>query len=60
MIVSTGDEVTFDLGDRILILAPHPDDETIATGGVIQKDDGFLQAIGDRCGSIGVSVRLPA
>jgi LmbE family N-acetylglucosaminyl deacetylase len=23
--------------DRILILAPHPDDETIATGGIIQK-----------------------
>lgn len=23
--------------DRILILAPHPDDETIATGGVIQR-----------------------
>ncbi|BCU81420.1 hypothetical protein JIR001_12030 [Polycladomyces abyssicola] len=25
------------LGDRILIAAPHPDDETIATGGVIQR-----------------------
>ncbi len=30
-------ELTFDPSDRILILAPHPDDETIATGGVIQK-----------------------
>ena len=31
------DELTLDPNDRILILAPHPDDETIATGGVIQK-----------------------
>jgi LmbE family N-acetylglucosaminyl deacetylase len=30
-------ELTLDKNDRILILAPHPDDETIATGGVIQK-----------------------
>jgi LmbE family N-acetylglucosaminyl deacetylase len=30
-------EITLDASDRILILAPHPDDETIATGGVIQK-----------------------
>ncbi len=30
-------ELTLDPNDRILILAPHPDDETIATGGVIQK-----------------------
>jgi LmbE family N-acetylglucosaminyl deacetylase len=30
-------ELTLDASDRILILAPHPDDETIATGGVIQK-----------------------
>lgn len=27
----------FNKSDRILILAPHPDDETIACGGVIQK-----------------------
>jgi len=32
-----GEVITFDASDRILILAPHPDDETIATGGVIQK-----------------------
>jgi len=31
------DEVTFESDDRILILAPHPDDEVIACGGVIQK-----------------------
>ena len=31
------DELTFDASDRILIFAPHPDDESIATGGVIQK-----------------------
>jgi LmbE family N-acetylglucosaminyl deacetylase len=30
-------EVTLQSDDRILILAPHPDDETIATGGIIQK-----------------------
>ncbi len=30
-------EVTLRPGDRILIFAPHPDDETIATGGIIQK-----------------------
>jgi LmbE family N-acetylglucosaminyl deacetylase len=35
--MNTGDEITFEASDRILILAPHPDDETIATGGVIQK-----------------------
>ncbi|MCM8766398.1 MAG: PIG-L family deacetylase [Candidatus Omnitrophica bacterium] len=29
--------IEFSKGDRILILAPHPDDETIGTGGVIQK-----------------------
>ena len=27
----------FTASDRILILAPHPDDEVMATGGVIQK-----------------------
>jgi LmbE family N-acetylglucosaminyl deacetylase len=31
------DQVALDPGDRVLILAPHPDDETIATGGIIQK-----------------------
>lgn len=35
--MSTGDPLTLDASDRLLILAPHPDDETIATGGVIQK-----------------------
>ena len=30
-------EVTLQPDDRILIFAPHPDDETIATGGIIQK-----------------------
>jgi LmbE family N-acetylglucosaminyl deacetylase len=35
--MSTYEEVTLDPGDRILILVPHPDDETIATGGVIQQ-----------------------
>jgi len=32
------DELTpFSKNDRVLILAPHPDDETITTGGVIQR-----------------------
>jgi LmbE family N-acetylglucosaminyl deacetylase len=35
--MSAFQELTFAPNDRILILAPHPDDETIATGGVIQK-----------------------
>lgn len=34
-------ELSLDAGDRLLILAPHPDDETIATGGVIQKAVGL-------------------
>ncbi|MDE1886478.1 MAG: PIG-L family deacetylase, partial [Xanthomonadaceae bacterium] len=28
--------LTFTPTDRILIVAPHPDDESIATGGLIQ------------------------
>lgn len=31
------DEGGFTQKDRVLILAPHPDDECIATGGIIQK-----------------------
>jgi N-acetyl-1-D-myo-inositol-2-amino-2-deoxy-alpha-D-glucopyranoside deacetylase len=34
---SAFDAVVLNEGDRVLILAPHPDDETIATGGVIQR-----------------------
>ena len=30
-------ELRFAPTDRVLILAPHPDDETIATGGIIQQ-----------------------
>jgi LmbE family N-acetylglucosaminyl deacetylase len=29
--------VALNKDDRVLILAPHPDDETIATGGIIQQ-----------------------
>lgn len=29
--------LTFSRNDRILVLAPHPDDETIATGGILQE-----------------------
>jgi LmbE family N-acetylglucosaminyl deacetylase len=35
--LATTSELTLEANDRLLILAPHPDDETIATGGVIQK-----------------------
>jgi LmbE family N-acetylglucosaminyl deacetylase len=34
-------EVVLSAGDRVLILAPHPDDETIATGGIIQKAEAM-------------------
>jgi len=30
-------EISFDDNDRILILAPHPDDEVLGCGGIIQK-----------------------
>jgi LmbE family N-acetylglucosaminyl deacetylase len=36
VIPSTG-QVSLAADDRILILAPHPDDETLATGGIIEK-----------------------
>jgi LmbE family N-acetylglucosaminyl deacetylase len=32
-----GPDVVFTADDRVLILPPHPDDETLMTGGVIQK-----------------------
>jgi N-acetyl-1-D-myo-inositol-2-amino-2-deoxy-alpha-D-glucopyranoside deacetylase len=31
--------------DRLLILAPHPDDESIATGGLIQVARGVGAAV---------------
>ncbi|MBS0557298.1 MAG: PIG-L family deacetylase [Proteobacteria bacterium] len=33
----TGSSLVFQPSDRILIVAPHPDDESIATGGLIQS-----------------------
>lgn len=33
----SAESVSLAAGDRILILAPHPDDETLATAGIIQK-----------------------
>ena len=29
--------ITFTNNDRILVLAPHPDDEAIATSGILQQ-----------------------
>jgi LmbE family N-acetylglucosaminyl deacetylase len=37
MLTLTGERLTFSPDDRILILAPHPDDESLGTGGVIQQ-----------------------
>lgn len=37
---SSLDQVTLSDRDRILILAPHPDDEAIGTGGIIQRAVG--------------------
>jgi LmbE family N-acetylglucosaminyl deacetylase len=34
---ATWPEIAFDANDRILVLAPHPDDESLACGGVIQR-----------------------
>ncbi|MEI7998128.1 MAG: PIG-L deacetylase family protein [Candidatus Omnitrophota bacterium] len=31
------DDLTLNSNDRILVLAPHPDDEVLGTGGIIQK-----------------------
>ena len=33
----TADPVSLSPSDRILILAPHPDDEVLGCGGIIQK-----------------------
>ncbi len=33
----TGGTVEFSAVDRVLVLAPHPDDETLATGGLLQR-----------------------
>ncbi len=35
--VNAAPELTLDAQDRILVVAPHPDDETIAAGGLIQE-----------------------
>lgn len=35
--VAQEEGIFFDKEDRVFILAPHPDDETIGTGGVIQR-----------------------
>jgi len=35
--VEANDTISFDKNDRVLILAPHPDDETIGAAGAIQK-----------------------
>ena len=30
-------DIILSLKDRILIISPHPDDETLSSGGIIQK-----------------------
>lgn len=40
MSIAAGDEAAapvFGAADRLLVVAPHPDDETLATGGLIQR-----------------------
>jgi N-acetyl-1-D-myo-inositol-2-amino-2-deoxy-alpha-D-glucopyranoside deacetylase len=35
--VQNKNKIPFEMGDRILVIAPHPDDETLGGAGVIQK-----------------------
>ncbi len=41
LIPATWPEIEFGPGDRMLVLAPHPDDESLACGGVIQRALGM-------------------